>query len=94
MFSSPKWEAYESKFVNKPAIRSKTDDYGIEGEKLELDCTVEAQLGANFKIKWALPSNNLSLQVRLPFKKLNYFKTKIILLISNCVKLRKDVLEL
>lgn len=56
-------EVAGTKFVNKPIISSKTDGYAIEGGDLELDCTVEAQLGANFEIKWVLPNNNISFQV-------------------------------
>lgn len=56
-------EVAGTKFVNKPIISSKTDGYAIEGGNLELDCTVEAQLGANFEIKWVLPNNNVSIQV-------------------------------
>lgn len=57
-------EVAGTKFVNKPILSSKTDGYAIEGDTLELDCTVEAQLGAIFDIKWLLPNNNISEQVR------------------------------
>lgn len=51
------------KIVSKPSITSKSGDYGIENDQLELNCTVEAQLGANFNINWMLPNDEIALQV-------------------------------
>lgn len=46
-----------------PIITSKTENYGIEGDQLEINCTIEAELGANFQIKWMLPNNDISIEV-------------------------------
>ena len=46
------------KYVNRPLITSKTDNFGIEGDQLELNCTVEADWDAKLELKWELPNNN------------------------------------
>lgn len=51
------------KTFSTPVITSKTENYGIEGDRLEMNCTVEAELGANFHIRWMLPNNDISLKV-------------------------------
>lgn len=43
-------------------MTSKSENYGIEGDQLEINCTIEADLGANFQIKWMLPNNDHSLK--------------------------------
>lgn len=51
------------KFWGDPKLVSKTGDHGIEGGKLELNCTVEAERGAKLEIKWKLPNNNIAIEV-------------------------------
>lgn len=58
-------------YVNKPLIVSKTDDYGVEGELLELNCTVEADWSAKIDFKWDLPNKDIAKEVCFQEKKMN-----------------------
>lgn len=51
------------KHVNKPLITSKTDNFGVEGEQLEFNCTVEADWAAKLEFKWELPKDGIAEQV-------------------------------
>lgn len=53
-----------TKYVNKPLIISKTDDYGVERGQLELNCTVEADWSAKLEFKWELPNKDIANEVR------------------------------
>lgn len=53
-----------TKFVNKPIIVSKTENYGIEGKQLELTCSVECELGTKLTIRWELPNEGIAEKVR------------------------------
>lgn len=57
------FSAAENKSISTPIITSKTENYGIEGNQLEMNCTIEAELGANFHINWILPNDNISIKV-------------------------------
>lgn len=49
--------------MNRPLIVSKTDDYGIQGEQLELNCSVEADWAAKLEFKWELPNRDIAKEV-------------------------------
>lgn len=51
------------KHVNKPLITSKTDNFGVEGEQLEFNCSVEADWAAKLEFKWELPKDGIAEQV-------------------------------
>lgn len=51
-------------YVSTPVITSKTDDYGIEDGALELNCSVEYNIGTKIEMKWMLPNNNIAIEVR------------------------------
>lgn len=53
-----------TKYVNKPLITSKTDDYGVEHGQIELNCTVEADWSAKLEFRWELPNRDIASQVR------------------------------
>lgn len=38
-------------------------DYIIEGDQLELKCTVEVQRDIKLDIKWKLPNGNIAIEV-------------------------------
>lgn len=62
-----------TKYVNKPLIVSKTDDYGIEGDLLELNCTVEADWSAKLEFKWDLPNKDIAKEVCLYTRNIESF---------------------
>ncbi|XP_031631901.1 vascular endothelial growth factor receptor 1-like isoform X3 [Contarinia nasturtii] len=49
-----------TEYVNKPVIVSKTQKYGIEGDILEFNCSVEASLGTEIYMTWITPMDNIA----------------------------------
>lgn len=49
----------EFKYVSEAAILSKTDNFGIEGGDLELNCSFYGIVDGGFNITWHLPNDDM-----------------------------------
>lgn len=63
--------------MNKPIIASKTQNYGIEGDTLEFNCTVEVSLGTELYMTWITPNENIAKQVCWNEKSLNFLQSNV-----------------
>lgn len=47
-------------FIQKPTIESKTYNYGVEHQQLELTCRAEADFATKLSMMWVLPNNDIA----------------------------------
>lgn len=51
-------------FQPRPMISMKNNNFGIQGEPLEFNCSVEYPIGMSLHMDWTTPNDNIALLVK------------------------------
>lgn len=46
--------------LNKPIVSTKNENFGVRGENLEFNCSIEHPAGSSVQISWVTPHGNIA----------------------------------
>lgn len=61
-------EVAATSFQPRPMISMRNNNFGIKGEPLEFNCSVEYPIGMSLHMDWTTPNDNIALLVNKHFR--------------------------